>query len=176
MAAEQEDLRDTVSREAHERVKQENAALKQQLEEAKAALTDLQKVEAARRYFAEKGADQADVKAEFVLPHLRDVEDLSKIPEVLGSDRFQFLLTQPAPSSSEPDDEGSSTETAEQPPVDPGQGGFAGVNPGGREAPPKEGQLTIQSPEFRAAVARNDHEQLQKWYEEGRIAEPARPY
>jgi len=177
----------TVSAEAHQRMTRERDELKQKLEEATATLTDLHKSNQARDWFISQLDDPtkevvqtASAKADLVTPHLRDVEP-DKIGNVLSQDRFKPLLgstTPPAPSgdgNGEGAPKGEESAPVESPPKPP-PSGFGGPNPSGDGAPPAPDKYTLDSPEVRTLIERNDGEALKKLYDEGRIAEPARHF
>lgn len=161
--------RETVSIEAHERVKTENETLKSQLAKATDALADVATEKRAIAWFKGKGVADADEKAALILPHIRDVEP-EKLDEFLSQDRFRSLVTV-ASTPPEPPKEGE-PEAPEGEPGPPPPEGFGGPNPAGNEAPPKQGAISRKSPEYIAAVQRNDREQIKQWYDEGRLATP----
>lgn len=165
------DERETVSIEAHNRVKTENDELKTQLANATKALEDVAVEKRAVAWFKAKGVADADDKALLVLPHIRDVEP-EKLDDFLSQDRFKSLVSTPAPPP-DPGKEGEGEppgqpEGSNPPPPE----GFGGPNPAGNEAPPKQGLISRKSPEYIAAVQRNDRDQIKQWYDEGRLATP----
>ena len=168
-----EEKPDVISREAHQRVIEQRDAFENQLKEAHAALEDFTKLEAARSFLMPEDLkavnDQVTAKAELVMPHLRDVgKDM--IPETLNSDRFKFLSQAPAAPTPDP------SPTPDPATPEP-TGGFGGPNPGGEGGAPDPNQkIRRDSPEFRAAVQRNDRAQIEKWYADDLVVEPVRPY
>ena len=171
--ANEEEVRETVSVEAHERVKTENAKLQTQIGELQTTVIDFAKVESARSWFIDQGVTDADAKAQFVLPHLRNVE-VDGIGETLSQEQFKFLSTSvPPPDTTSNDLPDVPQEEAIEPPA----GGFTGPNPGGTEAPPDgNAKITQSSPEYRAVVQANDWTTMQKWIDDDRLADPQKPY
>ena len=104
--ANEEANRETVSTEAHDRAKNdlakletENTKLQTRIEELSNTVVDSKKMELARDWLMGQGAvadaySDANQKATFVLPHLREVE-VDKIGEVLNQDQFKFLTSPP---------------------------------------------------------------------------------
>jgi len=179
--ATEEANRETVSIEAHERAKNdltkletENTKLQTRIEELSNTVIDSNKMELARDWLMGQGAvseayNDANEKAQFVLPSLREVE-VDNIGETLSQIKF-LNVTQPevAPTSS--------GEPVEEVAVETVAGGFTGPNPSGSEKPPDvSGKISKDSPEYRAAVQANDHVTMQKWFDDDRIAEPIKPY
>ena len=169
---------DSVSREAHERVLRERDELKAKLDEAATALRDLTLVDKARRIFAEKGVDDPDWAAEIALPHLRTVDKLDKIAEVIDQ-RFAKLI----PTTQTSDTTSSDQQTAPPPPdVDATPAPpFARPNPAAEGAPPNgqrqyyptdpEIERLIQGPDGKQVLERLEKEGVIKW----RTAPPAVP-
>jgi hypothetical protein len=144
-----------VSVEAHNRVKTENAELRAKLNELSAVVKDVGVRDRARAWFKEQGAADPDWAAEFVIPHIRDVEPDS-IGETLGSDRFKPLLGNTAP------------QPAPEPTVPPLPefAGFGGPQPGGGSAqPPGTSKINPRSSEFRNASP----SQVEQWDRDGMV-------
>lgn len=189
MANEQEPQSEEIRPEAFQRVTKERDEAKQLLEKAQAELEKVARRDKAREWFKGK-AEDPDVAANFMLPHLANVEP-DKVAETLGSEQFNPFVSMvtgqgagqaqdpPAPSGEgEGTGEGSGEGTGETPATPPSTpGGFGGPNPAGPNSQPvKEADLTLQSPEVQALIQANDRAGLKKLYDEGRLKEPARSW
>lgn len=173
MAGENES-QETVSREAHNRVTQERDDFKQLLEKANSELVRVQRREAARRWFRGDEPDPLDVAADFMLPHLSNVEP-DKVGEALGSDQFKPFVSMvkqgaaPPPSS---DDGGDGNDGGQKPATPPSTpGGFGGPNPAGDGAPPAEKKFKRTDPEIQELIRSNNREKLSEMYSKGLIEE-----
>ena len=178
--ANEEANRETVSIEAHDRVKNdltkletENTKLQTRIEELSNTVIDSNKMELARDWLMGQGAvadaySDANEKAQFVLPSLREVE-VDKIGETLS--QIKFLNT---PSVT---DTTSSGEPKEEVAVEQPTGGFTGPNPSGSEKPPDpSGKIAKDSPEYQAVIQANDWKTMGEWFDNDRIADPIKPY
>jgi len=180
--ANEEANRETVSIEAHDRAKNdltkletENTKLQTRIEELSNTVVDSKKMELARDWLMGQGVvadaySDANQKATFVLPHLREVE-VDKIGETLNQDEFKFLTSVPSTDTT------SSGEPKEEVAVEQPTGGFTGPNPSGSEKPPDpSGKIAKDSPEYQAVVQANDWKTMSEWFENDRIADPIKPY
>ena len=151
---------DRVSRQAHERVTRERDEALARVGQLEAVVKDVGIRDKAVSFFEEKGVVNARAAAELALPHLRDVE-VDDITSTLASDRFAMLVAGQA-SSQPPPQEPAVTE--------PAASGFAGgPNPSSEGAPPSPQKISPRSPEFKAAIARNDRAQIADWDNKGMI-------
>lgn len=169
----------TVSREAHQRMTAERDQYKAQADELGKTLKELGITRKLEDHLAGKVADPR-VTAELLLPHVRDVE-VEKLGEHFESDAFKQRMAVFAAAAPPPDPKGEGEGDKggdETPPADPGPG-FAGPgpNPGsGGQAPDGSTKLTTKSPEYQQALQDGNHEQLQKWHDNGLVTTPPRPY
>lgn len=172
----------TVSREAHQRMTTERDQLKAQNEQLTATVKELGITRKLEDLLAGKVANPR-VTAEMLLPHVRDVE-VDQLEEHVNSDSFKprlevFAAAAPPPDPKSGDgDGGGKTDEETKPPADPGPG-FAGPGPtpgGGGQAPDGSTKLTTKSPEYQQALQDGNHEQLQKWHDDGLVTTPPRPY
>ncbi len=185
MADEKPQSDEEIRPEAFQRMKQERDDAKQLLEKAHGKLEAVARRDKAREWFKDKAPDP-DVAADFMLPHLSNVEP-DKVAETLGSEQFNPFVSMvtgagagQAPPQPEPSGEGDGTgegsgETPATPPATPG--GFGGPNPAGPNSEPvQEADLTLNSPEVQRLIQANDRAGLKKLYDEGRLKEPARAW
>lgn len=174
----------TISVEAFEREKRRAEAAEAKVAELTGTLTSYTKRDKAREFFQGK-VENPDAFADIVTPHLADVE-LDKVADVLGSDRFKPLLAASTPSpgnGSEPpaDGQAPSTDgaTSEPTAATPPAGFGAGPSPGSTAGAQPVGtaqKIRTDSPEYKAAIAANDAEQIEKWDKDGLLERPARPW
>jgi len=160
-----DNLPDTVSREAHQRMTDERNNLKAQVEELSGTVTDLAFVEKARKHFVEKGVPDPEWAADIALPTIKSTgTDLDSIGAFLD-DKFARLYPEPAPPATEPvaTDDGIPTPDAAQPP------GFARPSPAAEGTPPGETKYRYDSPEIQALIQNNDSEGLKKLADAGKI-------
>lgn len=160
-----------VSKEAHQRMVTERDEWKAKAEQLSATVTDLGTARKLEELLGGKVADPRGT-AEFLLPHVRDVE-IDKLADHIESDAFKARLALFAPVA-------APTPPADPPtpPADPGPG-FAGPgpSPGGQgQAPSGATSIRRDSPEYQRALAQGDHEQIQKWHDDGLVAAPTKPY
>lgn len=168
----------TISREAFERVKTERDQLKTQVGELATTVKDLTAVRKMETLLKDKVADPTTT-AEFLLPFVREVEP-DQLGEHLESDQIKSRLAAFAPATPAtptPTGEGDGEGDAGGAPQDPGAG-FAGPgpNPGAGGKPPADQKIRRDSPEFKAALERGDHAQIQEWFDKGRVEEPVKAY
>lgn len=172
---------DTVSREAHERIKKERDELKARNDELSRTLTNFYRRDKARAALKDKVADP-DTVADLLTPHLEDIEP-DKVAEHIASDVFApklapFLPKQQPSPAPVPEGEGGAGEiSASTPAIEP-NGFGAGPSPGGEgqaPSPSAPGKIVVGSEEYLRLVHANDKAALQKAYEEGRIVSPEAP-
>lgn len=177
MADEKGQSTDTVSREAHERLERQNAALQEQLDKATGALAGVSKEKKAIAVLRSQGVADPESAATLAAPFLNDVEDSPEaIAEALAHDRFKSLAKTPEPTTTTDDDgdgDGDSFVADE-----PAAGGFNGPSPAGSGGKPVDGKqkIAVGSPEYRDLVASNDEDALKNAYAKGLIEEPSRPW
>lgn len=170
------DTTQTVSVEAHNRVKQENEALKAQVAELGGTIKSYAKRDKARDFMRSQGVEDPDAWADLVTPHLSEVEP-DQVGDFLAADRFKGFVEKgkagaPAPAVSN----GEGGEGAGEPPV-PEPAGFGGPSPGGEGGQPigtQAPKIKPGTPEYQQLLG--DDAALKRAYDEGRISEPARPW
>lgn len=130
--------------------------------ELEAVVKDVGVLNRARAFFKESGAADPDWAAEFVIPHVRDVE-IDKLAEVLSSDRFQPLLGQVSGGGGTP---ATGTPAAEpEVPVEQPRGFGGGPQPAGGQAPSADRKIDPRSPEFKSA----SRSQKEQWDTQGLV-------
>lgn len=160
-----DDLPETVSREAHQRMTDERNDLKAQVQDLSTTVTDLAFADKARKHFVEKGVPDPDWAAEIALPSIKsegtEIGDLNTFLD----DKFARLY--PSATESQPSGEGTDdgvpTPDAVEPP------GFARPSPAAEGAPPGQQKYTTSSPEVQALIAANDREGLERMDKAGQI-------
>jgi hypothetical protein len=160
-----DDLPETVSREAHQRMTDERNDLKAQVQDLSTTVTDLAFADKARKHFVEKGVSDPDWAAEIALPSIKskgtEIGDLNTFLD----DKFSRLYpsaTDDQPSG-EGTDDGVPTPDAVEPP------GFARPSPAAEGAPPGQQKYSISSPEVQAIIQANDLEGLERMDKAGQI-------
>lgn len=155
--AETEETRDTVSREAHERVTRERDALKEQISQASGALSELQARYETTRYFGEKGVPNWHTVAEYAAPFYKGETDEDRYAALDRYIESHGLLSQKA---EQPEPEAST----EPPPVPKA----AAPNPANRgESASRE---TLSYTEWRKANPRANMEEAKQAIRSGQIA------
>jgi len=161
-----EDLPETVSREAHQRMTDERNTLKAQVEELSGTVTDLAFVDRARKHFLEKGVSDPEWAADIALPTIKSAgTELDSIGTFLD-DKFARLYPEPSKPTAEGEtvtDDGIPSPDAVEPP------GFARPSPSAEGTPPGEKKYKITDPEVQALINANDNEGLRKLHDAGQI-------
>lgn len=164
-----------VSREAFERVKNENAQFKEQLAQATAALTDVSIRDKAYSVFANKpGVKDPYALASSALPHLRGVEE-DKFSE--AADKFieqQQRMWGVDPAQPPSDDDGDGTPPTPPPPT---PGLVPSPSPGHEGSPPQPKVHRWDDPEIVELRNKGRNDVLSKMVDEGSLMlSPGNPY
>ena len=158
-----DNLPETVSRDAHQRMTDDRNALKEQVEKLTVTVTDLSYVDKARKHFIEKKVDDPDWAADIALPSIKAAgTEIGDIGEYLD-DKFARLY----PSGDKPDDppadDGIPTPDAVEPP------GFARPSPAAEGTPTGPKKYKISDPEIQGLIQANDKAALEKLDKAGQI-------
>ncbi len=152
-----DNLPETVSREAHQRMTDERNTAREEVKTLGSRLTDMAFTDKARKHFIEKNVDDPEWAADIALPSIKDAgTEISDIGTFLD-EKFARLYptTEALATSSEGEvavvtDDGVPTPDAAEPP------GFARPSPAGDGAPPAKRTYRISDPEVQALIAAND--------------------
>ncbi len=165
MTTEAPEADEAVSREAHERVKGERAALQQQVDQLTKTVTDLGTKEIVRAHFTSKGldGDGAEWAATFALPSIPTDTAADQLSTYLDDNFARLYPTEDTPpdvpvdGAEVPPDMGDMIPTpdANEPP------GFARPSPAGDGQPPGEKLVSVDDEEFKALVKAGDEAGLQ---------------
>ena len=155
-----------VSREAHDRVKGENAALQAKVDELTKTVTDLGTKEIVRAHFTSKGldGDGAEWAATVALPSIPADTAADQLGTYLDDNFARLYPTEDTPPSDVPVDGEETppvigdipTPDAVEPP------GFARPSPAGDGQPPGEKLVTVDDDEFKELLKSGDEAELQK--------------
>lgn len=172
---------ETISQERYDAVMRERDASKTQVEEARNALDDYQKRDAARTALKGKVADP-DAVADMITPHLADVKT-EDVGDHIASDEFKPRLATFQPLSTQTTSTGGDGETIEEggttTPAVEEPGSFGGPSPGGTtgtQSLETTTKIKSDSPEYQEAVRTDNVEQIKKWIKDGQLETPARPW
>ena len=164
MTTEAPETTDDVSREAHERVKGENAALQTKVNELTKTVTDLGVKEIVRAHFTSKGldGDGAEWAATIALPSIPNETAADQLGSYLDDNFARLYPTEnstpdvPVDGEETPPDMGDiPTPDANEPP------GFARPSPAGDGQPPGEKLVTVDDDEFKELLKSGDEAGLQ---------------
>lgn len=171
--AETEPAQETISPEAHKRVKTDNDNLKTQVKDLETQLEASRKVSGVESFLRKQGVSEEDIpsRMDLLAPHLTEIP-VDQISNALADDRFKPLVAVPPVLEGKEDDEEEETP----PVVETPPGGFGGPSPAGDSTPPEQKKFRISSPEVQDIIRRNDREALHKLYKDKRIEEPVRNY
>lgn len=159
------DLPDTISREAHQRVLTERDELKGRVTDLEKTVLDLGLTDKARRHFSEKGVDDPDWAAEIALPNLRTAGEVD-VAEYLDQ-KFARLYPQ-TPATPATPAEGEPVDTTPMP--DAGDApGFARPNPAAGGEAPGQKKYRVTDPEIKALIQANDRAGLERLDKAGQI-------
>lgn len=164
-----DEARESVSREAHQRMTEErdkavkeSAALQQQLADAKRMLTDTNLVFEAQSFFQGKVANPVEA-AKMVLPDLRDVaasEDRAQVlAQKLGVFAPNDAVVTPAADQPEPDTVPNVPAPA-----------FMAPSPATTGPPPPPDQYSLQSEQGQRLLQSNDWEAVKRAIDAGEVA------
>ena len=165
-----DNLPETVSREAHQRMTDERNTLKQEVEVLGSRLTDMAFTDSARKHFVEKNVPDPEWAADIALPSMKSAgTEIGDIGTYLD-DKFARLYptTDGTPAPQEGDvpvvtDDGVPTPDAAEPP------GFARPSPAGDGAPAAQKRYRISDPEVQALIAANDSKAIEEMDKAGQI-------
>ncbi len=162
MTTEAPDTDETVSPEAHQRVKEQNAALQTQVDKLTGTVTALGTKEIVRGHFAEKGLEPKDAEwaATFAMPSIPQETAADQLGSYLD-ENFARLYPAKAPPSPDvppvdgaevPPDAGAFVPTPDaiEPP------GFAKPSPAADGQPPGVQEVTVDSDEYKQLLASGD--------------------
>lgn len=154
------DLPETVSREAHQRMTDQRNELQAENEQLKATILDMGYTDKARRHFAEKGVDDPDWAAEIALPVMKSAQvEADAVGDYLDK-QFARLYPQVGDTPAEPD---VPTPDAVDTPS------FARPSPAAEGQPAAKKTYTTSDPEIKALIAANDMATLQRMTEAGEL-------
>lgn len=167
------DNTEQVSREAFERVKGENAQMKAQLEQATAALADVQLRDKAYAVLSKNPAVKDPYTAAMTaLPHLRGVEE-DKFESQVNS----FLEQQMKLFGVNPTPPGDDDDTPASPPPTPTPPLVPAPNPGAQGAPPAPKVYKWNDPEIQELRQQGKNEELSRMVDDGTLLlSPNNPY
>lgn len=158
----QNDLPETVSRDAHQRMTDERNDLKAQVADLSTTIKDFGYTEKAREHFAEKGVDDPRWAAEIALPTLKSASvEVADIGTYLD-DKFAKLYPTATPGDGATTD-GVPTPDAAEPP------GFARPSPAAEGAPPGSKTYTTSDPEIQALIQANNQPEIRRMIDSGEL-------
>ncbi len=153
-----------ISKEAHQRVQEQNAALQAKVDELSGTVIEMGKKEIVRGHFATKGLAPKDAEwaAKFALPSIPDDTAADQLSTYLDDNFARLYPTEDTPpdvpvdgEETPPDMGNIPTPDANEPP------GFARPSPAGDGQPPGEKLVSVDDDEFKALVKAGDEAGLQ---------------
>ena len=161
-----DNLPETVSREAHQRMTDDRNEWKAKAEGLTSTVTDLAFVDKARKHFVEKKVDDPDWAAEIALPSIRTAgTEIGDIGDFLD-DKFARLYPEvPTEDGTPPADDGVPTPDAVEPP------GSARPSPASEGAPVDgKKKYSFSDPHIQALLEANDKAEIERLDKAGQIA------
>ncbi len=161
-----EDLPETVSRAAHQRMTDERNEARSERDALGVRVQKMAFESETRKHFSSKKLDDPEWAASIALPAVMDADlELEGIGAFLD-DTFARLYPEPKQPATEGEavvDDGIPSPDAVEPP------GFARPSPAAEGTPPGEKKYRIDSPEVKALIAANDNDGLKKLADAGQI-------
>ncbi len=161
-----EDLPETVTRVAHQRMTDERNEARAEVDKLGVRVQKMAFESEIRKHFSSKKLDDPEWAANIALPAVMDANlELEGIGAFLD-DQWSRLYPEPSQPTAEGTpvaDDGIPSPDAVEPP------GFARPSPGAEGTPPGEKKYTINSPEVKLTIANNDDEALRRLVDAGQI-------
>ncbi len=152
----------TVSTEAHDRVKGERDAAQTRIAELETAVLTQGRKEIARSHFVDKKVTDPDWAATIAVPNLPvDIDSKDDIKKFLDEQFANLYPVEGEPAPAEP--ETVAAPDAVEPP------GFARPSPAGDGAPPEQKTYTYDDPEIKALVEAGEKTKLEGMHKEGTL-------